>query len=401
MGLELDEFIQFINKTAEECVKKSEAHIEANKVKDSVIRALFAIFLENPNILPPEMRQFFETVDLEKLKGTVLKALKNPLMQKMFSGRAINALARTRTNGTFEPFEKKLIVDGLNIFLPESVQEIGVGAAKIFRYAVAEFTKHNPQNGTGEKLKLRFLLDVKDFAAANGIDTDSTSAMKNFRFKLNKSLNKLLKSSITWTEKIKGKETTFSGYNYIGGYKLRGNALELEFTLKMAEYITSLPLIEYPRSLYGLDDRDFNAFAIGEAMCIHYSQDNNVIKGTEGKMGVEALLKYTSFPNYEELKKHKWSWEEKVKEPFENCLDKLYQCGFLKTWSYCHSGDIELTNEEVRAGAIDSYEKFISLIVKFELNGYEDSKMRVQKIAEKKAEKIKKTSRKAQKQNKN
>ena len=152
----------------------------------------------------------------------------------------------------------------------------------------------------------------------------------------------------------------------------------------------NVPLLNYPRSLYKLDDRDFNAFAIGEAMCIHYSQDNNVIRQTEGKLRVETLLKYTSFPNYEELKAQKRSWEERVKEPFENALDHLTKNGFLKDWKYCHNGGIEITDEEIKTGIINSYEKFISLIIKFELNDYDDSKIRAIEITEKKAEKIKK-----------
>ena len=317
-------------------------------------------------------------------------AVENPLTQKMFSGKAINALARTRTIGYFEPLGGQLVVDGVNIFSPESVQKIGVGTAKIFRYAVAEFTKHNEKNAKGEKIKQRLLLDVKDFAAANEVDITSIDAMKNFRRKLKNSLNTLLKSPVSWEEKIKGKEATFSGMNYIGAYDLKADTLNIEFTLKMAEYLTSLPLIEYPRSLYALDDREYNTFAIGESMCIHYSIDNNVIRRTEGKLKVETLLKVASFPSYEELKKHRWSWERKVKEPFENCLEKLYQCGFLKKWKYCYAGDIEITDKEMRAGAIESYEKFISLIVKYELNNYENYETRAKKIAEKKAEKMKK-----------
>ena len=158
----------------------------------------------------------------------------------------------------------------------------------------------------------------------------------------------------------------------------------------MAEYLVALPLIQYPRSLYKLDDRDYNAFAIGEAMCIHYSQDNNVIRQTEGKLRVDTLLKYTSFPTYEALKEKGLSWEAHVKERFENALEKLYQCGFLKTRSYCYPGGIEITDEEVRAGAIDNYEKFTSLLVKFELNDFEDHETRVIEIVKKKAESAKK-----------
>lgn len=334
-----------------------------------------------------------ETLSNEKLNNNIETliniAVENPLTQKMFSGKSTNALARARTIGKFEPLEGKLVVEGVNIFSPESVQKIGVGTAKIYRYAVAEFTKHNEKNATGEKIKQRLLLDVKDFAAANGVDINSTDAMKNFRRKLKKSLETLLTSHVSWTEKIKGKEATFSGLNYIGSYDLKSNTLNIEFTLKMAEYLTSLPLIEYPRSLYALDDRDYNAFAIGETMCIHYSIDNNVIRKTEGKLKVETLLKATSFPTYEKLKEQKSGWEANVQEPFENALDKLKQCGFLKDWKYCYAGDIEIADEEVRAGTIDSYEKFISLIVKYELNDFAPHEERATEITKKKAEKIK------------
>ena len=125
-------------------------------------------------------------------------------------------------------------------------------------------------------------------------------------------------------------------------------------------------------------------------MCIHYSQENNVIRNTEGKLRVETLLTYSSLPTYEELKEHKMGWEQNVKEPFENCLEKLYQCGFLKEWKYCYAGNKEITDEEIGAGAIDSYEKFISLLVKFELNEFNSHKKRLTGIVQKKAENIKK-----------
>ena len=290
----------------------------------------------------------------------------------MFNGKATNALGRARTKGKYDPATRAFTIEGVNIFSTESVQKIGVGTAKIFRYAVAEFTKRNHQNATGDKINSRIFLDVEDFATANGVDITSIDAMKNFRSKIKDSLNTLLTSNITWTEKIKGKRKSYSGMNYIGKYDLNGNALRIEFTISMAEYLASLPLINYPRSLYKLDDRDFNAFAIGEAMCIHYSQDNNVIRQTEGKLRVETLLKCTSFPDYDELKAQKRSWEERVKEPFENALDHLTMNGFLKEWKYCYEGGVEITDEEIKAGIINSYEKFISLIVKFELNDYED-----------------------------
>lgn len=314
---------------------------------------------------------------------------KSKVLSLMFDGKATQALARARTGGTFDPLSRTLkIKSGVNIFLPDSALKIGVGTSKIFRYAVSEITKRNHQNAKGEKLNLRFLIDVKEYARLNGVDINSEDAMKNFRRKLKENLETLKQCGLTWTEKIKGQPQIYSGMNYIGKYELKSNSLMIEFTLTMAEYLTSLPILSYPHSLYGIDDREFNAFAIGEAMCIHYSQENNVIRGTEGKLRVETLLTYSSFPTYEELKEHKWSWEEKVKEPLERALDILYQCGFLKDYSFCYEGGVEISDKEMRAGAIDSYEKFISLIVKYELKDFPKHEKRIAEITQKKAEQI-------------
>lgn len=310
-----------------------------------------------------------------------------------YNGRAVSALALARGKGKLNPYAEALDIDGVNLFAPSSALKIGAGAAKIFRYAVCEFTKRNHCNADDEHLKLKYILDVKDFAELNGVDTESVDDMKNFRRKLKDSLDKLLFAKVTWTEKIKGKPKAFIGMNYIGSYKLRGNELEIEFVLSMAQYLVSLPLIVYPRSLYRLDDREFNAFAIGEAMCIHFSQDNNVIRGTEGKLRVETLLASTSFPSYEEIKANRWSWERKVKEPFEAALDKLTQCGLLKDWFYCHEGGAELTDKEAAEIAEKGYQYFISLLVKFELNDFEAHSDRVTAIEQKKEAQLEKAKR--------
>ena len=322
----------------------------------------------------------------EILKPFLLDAGNIPALLLMFDGKATQALGRARSNGTFDVFSKQIkISNGVNIFLPSSVHKIGVGTAKLFRYASITFTKLNSENVKGEKLKLRFSLNVKEYALMNGVDINSEDSMKNFRRKIGKDLKTLKECGPDWTEKVKGQEKRYAGLNYIGWYDMKGNVIEIEFTLKMGEYLTSLPLLTYPTSLYRIEDREFNAFAIGEAMCLHYSQNNNVIKGTEGKLRIETLLAYTSFPTYEELKENKWSWEEKVKEPFERALDILTQCGFLKSCEYCLEAGMKISDEEMRAGIIDSYQKFIPLIIKYELNDFPSHEVRLAEITQKKA----------------
>ena len=308
-----------------------------------------------------------------------------------FNGKAITALGVARGRGKTDRMQPQATqIDGVNLFLPDSVQKIGVGTAKIYRYAVTEFTKRNSNKITKERIDPRLLLDIRDFADANDVDIHSTDAMKNFRRKLRKSLETLRCSGVTWTEKVKGKPQSYAGMNYIGKYELTNNTLMIEFTLSMAEYLVQLPLIQYPRSLYKLDDRDYNAFAIGEAMCIRYSQNNNVIRQMENKLSVETLLKYTSFPSYEELKKNRWKWEDRVQGRLESVFDRLQKCGFLKEYGYHYSDGTPVPDEDVYNRKIDSYGKYISLMLWYELNDYDDHQTRVSEIEKKKAESKKK-----------
>lgn len=310
-----------------------------------------------------------------------------------YNGDAIEALALIRGRGEKNPYTEGVHVHGVNIFAPSSALQIGAGAVKIYHYAIAEFTKRNHCGTNAENLELRYVLDLEDFAKANGVNTESPEDMKNFRRKVRASLDKLKTASISWNEKIKGKPRAFASVNYLGGYALRGNELEIEFTLSMAQYLTQLPVIIYPRSLFALDDREFNAYAIGETMCIHYSQDNNVIRGTEGKLRVKTLLESTSFPTYEEIKAHRWSWERKVKEPLETAFDKLMQCGLLKDWVYCHEGGIELTDNEAAEITERGYPYFSNLIVKYELNDFQPREDRIIEIQERKSALIAKIKR--------
>lgn len=393
-----------------EKIDKSIDPLETQKYKNSVIIEITPYLEILKNNAPQDYEEIISFIDYafehraelykeerEAIKHGKKKAIMSKMslppstaLSLMFSGKPINALTLARGKGKFDPASRILKVGDVNIFAPENVQKIGVGAAKAFRYILAEFTKHNSQNMPKDKIINRIFLNVKDFAEANGIDIKSSDAMKNFRRKLKGNLNILLTHKISWNDKIKGKKEHFPEMTWISAFKPTRDLWLVEVTQSMAEVLALLPMIYYSRALYSLDDREFNAFAIGEAMCIHYCQENNVIKGTENKISVLKLLEKTSFPTYEELKEHKMGWEEKVKEPLENCLEKLYQCGFLKELKYCYAGGIEITDEEMRAGVIDSYEKFISLLVKFELNEFDSHEKRLTEIVQKKDENIKK-----------
>ena len=354
----LDTLIQFIDDTDDE-------HDERQENIPSLIPLLNNLSEAEKETLISQIRQG--------------KSNNQHALSLSYTGHALDVLAQARANGQIDMLSKVIKINGVDIFSPKSAINIGVGTAKIMRYAVTEFTKLNHQNTQGERLKLRVFLDLNDYAQANGVDITSMSAMKNFRHKIKGDLEKLKQTGATFTEKVKGKPTRYAGLNYIGQYDIKGDTIMIEFTLGMAEYLVKRPLMSYPRSLYSLDDRYANAFAIGEAMCRHYSIDNNVLRGTHGRLRVETLLQCTSYPPYDKLQANKWSWEAHVKEPFEECLDRLFQCGFIKDWGY-----------NTDTAEISSYREFINTILWYELNDFDDTATRARAIAEKRAEKMKK-----------
>lgn len=311
----------------------------------------------------------------------------------MFSGKLTGTLGKLKTVGIIDPIKKSVNVNGVKI-ISQNISDMGVGEAKIFRYAIAAFTKVNSRGTSSSQLRLRMFLSLKDYANITGTDISSEFGLKNFRTKLKKNLENLLQKNITfsWSENIKGKTRNYGGLSLISGYSVKGEAITIDFSLGLAEYLVSLPtLIEFPRSLYKVNDRFINAYAIGEALFRHYSINNNVIRGTEQMFSVIKLLEVTSFPSYEKVKNERHSWDFLIKEQLEKALDELCKCGFLKDWCYSQEKGKKLSDNE--ATQITSYEIFISLYIWYELNDYPEHKERADTIIETKAKSIEKIKR--------
>lgn len=337
----------------------------------------------------------------------VLKEIKTKTAPLMFSAEFSNALSqatsKSKANSVFDNIMrgKNITIDGINIFTPDGINKIGAGAAKIFFYSVTAYTSINQMYTANNLpatngLNLRIFLSIEEYARANEVNLDveqekKEEILKNFRRKLKGYLDTLLKVQVTGTEKVRGKKgskVSYSGMNYLGAYEIKGDTLMIEFTQRMAEILVQLPLLPIPPALYKIKDRDFNALAIAYALMRHYGQNNNVMKDTENKLSIENLLKCTSYPTYEELQITKSSWEQKIKEPFEQVLDRLMSYGFLKDWGYLHRGGKELTDNE--AANITTYGQFLTLILRYELYGYETHNARKIILIKEKQEKIKK-----------
>lgn len=345
-----------------------------------------------------------------EIDDVVKKAIFRPDRHALtFSGDVLSKLAKARTRGQYDTMGMALTVDDFRLNY-SNAKAIGIGEAKLLRYGISAFTKANAQNTKAPKL--RVYADTKEFARACRVRIDpetmptlaeqakenerAKKALNNFLFKLGRSAKNIAEATVTWSESVRGKSRTYSGMNLLGRYDIDRDRIMFEFTQSMAEYLTCLPLTDTPRAYYAIDDRKPNAFAIADELIKHYNIDNNVVRNTERILKVETLLKHTSFPSEDEIKRKRNAWAKMVKEPFEAAMDELYQKGLIAQeqfdatgkrisggWRYCLSGMYDLTDAEAGQIANKSYADYVSLYVAYELADYEPHETRAKAIADK------------------
>ena len=326
-------------------------------------------------------------------------------------GKATDAIARMsgskptpnplNNTASIESGEVKLIIKSLDTLSGT----LGVSTHKLLSTAIAGFTALN-HTGTGKDRSIReakVAIPLKEYAIQCGYDVEehptdtpeeaakeakrAKNALDNFRRKVKKDLELLYNASISWKEKVKGKEADFADIRILGGKGIRAGYINLEFTMSLAEYLIQLPLSQYPQSLLILDERNDNAYNIGLKMAEHYSNDNNQIKGTAQLLKVKTLLEYTNLPPFSEVRAKRKSWEERLKEPFETALDALTACGLLEDWRYSHSKGAEMTDEEAN---FSTYEEWEEALVYFTLRNAPNHAPRLAtRAAEKKARQAK------------
>ncbi len=286
---------------------------------------------------------------------------------------------------------------------------LGISTHKLLYKAISEFTAQNHVGKASGIKSYSVKFPLKEYALQCGYDIEERptstpeeaeqekkrvkNTLDNFRKKVKKDIGLLLSFRLTWEENIKGKPYYFDSMNVMGRGTIKNSIVDIEFTVSMAEYLVQLPLSQYPVALFGVDERNSNAYIIGLKMAEHYNNDNNLIAGTANLLKVKSLLAYTSFPDLDTVREIGQGWTSRIKEPFESALDVLTQSGVLADWRYSYSKGAEMSDTE--ATNFESYEEWADTLIYFELKSPVDHTERLAKIADKKKEaKSKKPKRK-------
>lgn len=288
---------------------------------------------------------------------------------------------------------------------------LGVSTNKLLSAALIEFTKQNTEADlTKNNINTRVSIPLKDYALACGYEVEekitknmnkeeiekekerASNALKYARKQINKDLNILFASKVSWKETSKRfKNKDFMDYRFIVGKGIRKGRIHIEFYSGFSDNMVQQAITPHPLALFKVDAGKPTAYAIGRKMATHYGMNNNIIKGTYNRLKVQTLLDVTDLPTLENVRQNRNSWYERIKEPLENALDHLTskEVNFLKDWTYCKPLGKTMTKEEANF-TNKPFEEWANTLILFEVVDAPSYKDRLKQLEEKKKENIKK-----------
>ena len=365
-------------------------------------------FLGLMDIEPKEslLKKFLQEIWGQDSAGTqtAINSVLNTLNMTVPNGKASNALARvSRKYQQEDPITRisSITVNGVTIKNGEpGALTLGIGAHKLLKTAEAELLQwnHYSRSKNAEPTTFRVAIPLYDYMLAlnDNIKARKTntpeeaqkeknrinSLQKKLRKDIKKDLDTLHSVTLNFVEVVRGKEESFLDMDIISTKGIiRGGMICMTFNPDYAEYACKIPQSKYPKALLKIDSRSNNAYSMGIKLTEHYNMDNNVKKGTESRLKVDTLLKCTDLKSIEEIRRSRNSWQQRIKEPFENALDQLTGI-IIKDWEYTHSKGIKLSKKE--AYNITNFEDWENLYVDFVLLDPEDHTERRQRRQEEK-----------------
>ena len=187
----------------------------------------------------------------------------------------------------------------------------------------------------------------------------------------------LRQASFTWEEKRNGNTNAFTFVNLADSGEIRRNG-DIVFTYGNTFYnvLLSYPVMPYPSQLQTLNSkRNPNSYYFLRKIAEH--KNMNVGKKNEDIIAVKTLLSVAPhIPTYEEVMQNSRALTRQIIEPFERDLDALEE---TLSWTYCHSNNTPLTDEELETL---SYDTFKGLLIHTEWKDYPDQTARLQRKAE-------------------
>lgn len=215
-------------------------------------------------------------------------------------------------------------------------------------------------------------LSLEEYMAKRGLKDK-----KEARKQATDDLETLFNATISFKEKRKkGQEQDFHDIRIIDSKGIRKGIINVSFGTAFYNILLGYPIMPYPAQLWTLNSkRNPNSFYLLRKIAEH--KNMNVGKKNEDIIAVKTLLTVApNLPSYEEVMATDRAVNRKIIEPFERDMDALED---TLTWTYCHSNNSPLTDEELHSL---SYDTFIGLLIKLDWKQYPDQTARLERKAE-------------------
>ncbi|HEL1073951.1 TPA: hypothetical protein TVE92_001789 [Streptococcus equi subsp. zooepidemicus] len=258
------------------------------------------------------------------------------------------------------------------------VTRIKLRTKKLLDFVVMRFSERNPYKKANSTVNVKVTFTLEEYADILGKpNPKSKSTKKDVRRILKDALDAIYSYSIETSEKRGAELRYFSKMRICQSYSVKNGVYEVTLGNQFAEFLISSYIMQFPLSLFTLDERGSNPYVIGRKLALHQSIKKNQKKGTNKIISVKSLLKVASeIPTIEDVRKSNGSWSKRIEEKLTEALDKLGSKNndkgekigieFLEYWEYCNSKGKPISDEQL----VDmSYYIFSELYVSFSVRG--------------------------------
>ena len=341
---------------------KAELEAYKKKTQEETLRALEEAVAETKPASSRVAPAILPTDDREKSTFSTIR-----------QGTATNALtkvkASTKRNTVIDPITGTATITqgSLTITIPDFTELTGF---KTSTYQLLDaLTVALTESGAKSPV---VALSLEEYMAKRGLKDK-----KEARKQATDDLETLFNAKISFKERRKkGQEQDFHDIRIIDSKGIRKGIINVSFGTAFYNVLIGYPIMPYPAQLWTLNSkRNPNSFYLLRKIAEH--KNMNVGKKNEDIIAVKTLLAVApNLPSYEEVMATGRQLTQRIIEPFERDMDALED---TLTWTYCHSNNSPLTDEEL---ATLSYETFITLLIKTDWRVYPDQTARLERKAE-------------------
>lgn len=311
-----------------------------------------------------------------------------PAFVPMLTGVATNELVSlTGAEPTVDPYTGSALIEKgtFKVFIDgyRELKGLRISTFKLLDMGYMVLTQSNHYRDKSGARNTIVNIPIERYMELCGIPLTKPSKDKTRR-KVAEDIETLYHTSLEWTEASGKNQRDFEKRRIFEAVAIKRGVITLEFTAKMADYLTGAYLTQFSTALFALDERNRNAYPLGRKILLHHGMDSNRKKGTANILSVSSLLQACpDIPSYEQVMSENRTVAQRIKEPLEKALDSI---PFL-TWEYANSKGVPLTPEQLDSTDWQSYS---SLYVLFEVQGAPDQTARLEAKAEKAKEKKRK-----------